>query len=351
MNLITKLSLFLFIALVGCSSSDKPAADAATHEGNVVTLSEEQFKLLDIKLGSPEKMIMSGVINANGMLDVPPQNMVTISAPLGGFVKSTDILQGMRVKKGQTIVVMEHPDYIQLQEDYLLNKNQLEFLELEYNRQQELVKENVSAAKSLQLAKSNYFSTKAKVQGMSAKLKLIGINPSELETGDIKNTITIASPISGFVTQVHVNVGMHVNSTDILFKIVDTEHLHAEAMVFEKDLPRLKIGQRVRVMLSNENTERMASVFLVGKEISPDRTVRVHCHFQKEDQSLIPGLYFKALIETEASEHLVLPSAAIVAYNNQHFVFLEKDSLHYQMVEVQVGKTQNDFTEVIMPAE
>ncbi len=351
MNLIAKLSLCLFIALVGCSSSDKPTADATTHESNEVTLSAEQFKLLDIKLGTPEKKIMSGVINANGMLDVPPQNMVTISAPLGGFVKSTDILQGMRVKKGQTIVVMEHPDYIQLQEDYLLNKNQLEFLALEYKRQEELVKENVSAAKSLQLAKSNYLSTKAKVQGMSAKLKLIGINPTELEAGEIKNTITIASPISGFVTQVNVNMGMHVSPTDILFKIVDTEHLHAEAMVFEKDLPNLKIGQRVRVMLSNENTERMATVFLVGKEISTDRTVRVHCHLEKEDQSLIPGLYFKALIETEASEHLVLPSTAVVAYNNQHFVFVEKDSLHYQMVQVQVGKSQNDFTEVILPAE
>lgn len=351
MNLITKLSLCLFIILMGCSSSDKPATDAATHEANGVTLSAEQFKLLDIKLGTPEKKILNGVINANGMLDVPPQNMVTISAPLGGFVKSTDILQGMRVKKGKTIVVMEHPDYIQLQEDYLLNKNQLEFLELEYKRQEELVKENVSAAKSLQLAKSNYQSTKAKAQGMTAKLKLIGINPTDLETGDIKNTITIASPISGFVTQVNVNIGMHVSPTDILFKIVDTEHLHAEAMVFEKDLPNLKIGQRVRVMLSNENTERMATVFLVGKEISPDRTVRVHCHFQKEDPSLIPGLYFKALIETEASEHLVLPSAAIVAYSNQHFVFIEKDSLHYQMVEVQVGKSQSDFTEVILPSE
>lgn len=351
MNLITKLGLCLFIALIGCSSSDKPAADAPTHEGNEVTLSAEQFKLLDIKLGTPEKKIMSGVINANGMLDVPPQNMVTISAPLGGFVKSTDILQGMRVKKGQTIVVMEHPDYIQLQEDYLLNKNQLEFLALEYKRQEELVKENVSAAKSLQLAKSNYLSTKAKVQGMGAKLKLIGINPAELEAGEIKNTITIASPISGFVTQVNVNMGMHVSPTDILFKIVDTEHLHAEAMVFEKDLPNLKIGQRVRVMLSNENTERMATVFLIGKEISADRTVRVHCHLEKEDQSLIPGLYFKALIETESSEHVVLPSAALVAYNNQHFVFVEKDSMHYQMVEVQVGKSQNDFTEVILPAE
>lgn len=351
MNLIVKISLCLFIALVGCSSSDKPVADAPTHEGNEVTLSAEQFKLLDIKLGTPEKKIMSGVINANGMLDVPPQNMVTISAPLGGFVKSTDILQGMRVKKGQTIVVMEHPDYIQLQEDYLLNKNQLEFLALEYKRQEELVKENVSAAKSLQLAKSNYLSTKAKVQGMSAKLKLIGINPDEIEAGEIKNTITIASPITGFVTQVNVNVGMHVSPTDILFKIVDTEHLHAEAMVFEKDLPNLKIGQRVRVMLSNENVERMASVFLIGKEISADRTVRVHCHLEKEDQSLIPGLYFRALIETEASEHLVLPSTAVVAYNNQHFVFVEKDLLRYQMVEVQVGKSQNDFTEVILPTE
>ncbi len=351
MNIIAKLSLGLSIIFMGCSSSEKPAADVATHEANEVKLTAEQFKLLDIQLGAPEKKLMSGIINANGMLDVPPQNLVTISAPLGGFVKSTDILQGMHVKKGQTIVVMEHPDYIQLQEDYLLNKNQLEFLALEYKRQEELVKENVNAAKSLQLAKSNYFSTKAKVQGMTAKLKLIGINPSELETGDIKTTITIVSPISGFVTQVNVNVGMHVSPTDILFKIVDTQHLHAEAMVFEKDLPNLKIGQRVHVNLSNETTERIAKVFLIGKEISADRTVRVHCHLEKEDQSLIPGLYFKALIETETQERLVLPSAAVVAFNNQHFVFVEKESLRYLMVEVQVGKSQNDFTEVIIPNE
>ncbi|MFY8035942.1 MAG: efflux RND transporter periplasmic adaptor subunit [Cyclobacteriaceae bacterium] len=351
MNIIAKLSLGLSIIFMGCSSSEKPAADVAAHEANEVKLTAEQFKLLDIQLGAPEKKLMSGIINANGMLDVPPQNLVTISAPLGGFVKSTDILQGMHVKKGQTIVVMEHPDYIQLQEDYLLNKNQLEFLALEYKRQEELVKENVNAAKSLQLAKSNYFSTKAKVQGMTAKLKLIGINPSELESGDIKTTITIVSPISGYVTQVNVNVGMHVSPTDILFKIVDTQHLHAEAMVFEKDLPNLKIGQRVRVNLSNETTERIAKVFLIGKEISADRTVRVHCHLEKEDQSLIPGLYFKALIETETQERLVLPSAAVVAFNNQHFVFVEKDSLRYRMVEVQVGKSQNDFTEVIIPNE
>ena len=245
-----------------------------------VSISEEQFKSLEITLGYATMRSMNGLIKANGMLDVPPQNMVTVSAPLGGFVKSTDLLQGMKVKKGQPIVVLEHPDYIQLQEDYLSGKNQLEFLELEYKRQEELSKENINAAKTVQQAKSNYFGTKAKVQGLKAKLKLININPADLEAGEIQNTISIPSPISGYVTEVNVNIGKHVNPTDVMFKIIDTEHLHAEAQVFEKDIPQLKIGQLVRIYLSNENKERLAKIYLIGKEITPERTVRVHCHLE-----------------------------------------------------------------------
>jgi cobalt-zinc-cadmium efflux system membrane fusion protein len=295
---------------------------------------------------------MNGTLKANGMLDVPPQNMVTVSAPLGGFVKSTELLQGMKVKKGQTVIVLQHPDYIQLQEDYLTSKNQLEFLDLEYKRQEELAKENVTAAKALQQAKSNYFGTKAKVQGLRAKLKLININPQELENGEIQNTISIPSPISGFVTEVNVNIGMHVNPTDVLFKIIDTEHLHAEAQVFEKDVPRLKIGQQVRVYLSNENKERLAKVFLIGKEITAERTVRVHCHLEGEDPSLIPGLYFKALIETDPQQVTTLPNEAVVDFENKQYVFVEQKAgvLEYEMIEISKLKSEEDFTEVALPS-
>ena len=353
-NILLICSLFVLL-LLSCSKSKetKPveAVQDSVSKTETVTISEEQFKALGVALGSPEMKSMNGIIKANGMLDVPPQNMVTISAPLGGFVKSTQMLQGMRLKKGQTVVVLEHPDYIQLQEDYLSGKNQLEFLDLEYKRQQELSKENVNAAKALQQAKSNFLTTKVKVQGLKAKLKLININPQDLEAGEIQNTITIPSPISGFVTEVNVNIGKHVNPMEVMFKIIDTEHLHAEAQVFEKDIPQLKIGQLVRIHLSNENKERLAKVFLIGKEITPERTVRVHCHLEGEDPNLIPGLFFKAEIETESKQVATLPVEAIVSFDNKQFVFVEEQGgkRHYAMVEITKGKSSEGFAEVLLP--
>jgi cobalt-zinc-cadmium efflux system membrane fusion protein len=349
-----RLLLLLTVFWAACSKKDKSTETTTAQPTEIahVRLSQEQQKLLGIVLGQPILRSMNGTLKANGMLDVPPQNIVTVSAPLGGFVKSTELLQGMKVKKGQTVIVLQHPDYIQLQEDYLTSKNQLEFLDLEYKRQEELAKENVTAAKALQQAKSNYFGTKAKVQGLRAKLKLININPQELENGEIQNTISIPSPISGFVTEVNVNIGMHVNPTDVLFKIIDTEHLHAEAQVFEKDVPRLKIGQLVRVYLSNESKERLAKVFLIGKEITAERTVRVHCHLEGEDPSLIPGLYFKALIETDPQQVTTLPNEAVVDFENKQYVFVEQKAgaLEYEMIEISKLKSEEDFTEVALPS-
>ncbi len=315
---------------------------------NEVSLTDEQFKSIAISLGSLKKRNISGSIKANGMLDVPPQNLVSISAPLGGFVKSTELLQGMHVNKGQTIVVMEHPNYIQLQQDYLESKNQLGFLEQEYNRQLDLANENVNALKSLQQAKSNYFGTKAKVEGLKARLKLVNINPTDIETGEIKSTVNIISPITGFVSQVNVNIGMYVTPTDIMFRIVDTDHVHGEAQVFEKDIPKLKVGQVVHITLSNETKERLANVFLIGKEITPERTVRVHCHFVGEDQTMIPGTYFSALIETGSNAALALPLSALVNFEGKHYIFVEKDAAKhvYELKEIVVGATDSGFVEI-----
>jgi len=340
------------VALACSSSSEKgdTTEKSSPKAINEVTLSDAQYKALTIEIGSVEKRDISGAIKVNGMLDVPPQNLVSISAPLGGFVKSTELLQGMHVNKGQTVVVMEHPNYIQLQQDYLESVSQLGFLEQEYNRQLDLSKENVNALKSLQQAKSNYFGTKAKVAGLKARLKLVNINPTDIETGDIKSTVSITSPISGFVSQVNVNIGMYANPTDIMFRIVDTDHVHAEAQVFEKDLPKIKIGQLVRITLSNEPKERLAHVFLIGKEISPERSVRVHCHFVGEDENLIPGTYFSALVETGSNTVMALPANAVVNFEGKHFVFVEKDPAKhtYELLEIQTGASDGSFVQFEM---
>ncbi|HTH58464.1 MAG TPA: efflux RND transporter periplasmic adaptor subunit [Cyclobacteriaceae bacterium] len=344
---------FLFaVALFSCTShkekNEGVGSSKSTLLPNEIQLNDEQVKSIGVQLGSVEVRNLSGNIKAHGVLDVPPQNLVSISAPFGGFVKSTELLQGMRVKKGQIIVTLEHPDYIQLQQDYVDSKSQLEFLEQEYNRQLDLSKENVNALKSLQQAKSNYLGTKARVQGLKAKLKLVNIDPTEIENGEIKTSIGIYSPIDGFVAQVNVNLGMHVNPTDIMFRIVDTDHVHAEAQVFEKDIPKLKIGQVARITLSNETKERLAKVYLIGKEITPERTVRVHCHLEGEDSNLIPNTYFSAIIETGSNAVMALPENAIANFEGKHFLFVEKDATKhiYQLLDITTGASDNGFVEI-----
>lgn len=335
-----------------CTSRERPPkAESRSVDSTEVVLTREQFNTAALQLGKVEQRSISGTIRANGMLDVPPQNLVTVSAPLGGFVKTTSLLQGMKVKQGQVIVTLEHPDYIQLQQDYLESKSQLDFLKLEYQRQEELSRENVNAAKTLQQARSNYWSTQARVQGLSAKLKFININPVELEKGSISNSITLYAPISGYVTQVNVNIGMHVNAADVMFRIMDNNHLHAEAQVFEKDITKLKIGQKVRLILSNDVKERIAKVYLIGKEITAERTVRVHCHLEQEDPSLIPGMYFSAVIETDSQVADVLPENAVVRFDGKDYIFVVMDSvsLRYRMTEIQRGSAGDKYIAVVLP--
>ncbi len=349
------LWLFILILFSRCSqpSKEMETESAPVLQSDEISLTEAQHKSVGISLGNLEEKELSGVVKANGMLDVPPQNMVTVSAMLGGFVKHTEMLQGMTVKKGQVIAIMEHPDYIQLQQDYLESKSQLTFYEAELNRQQELAKENINAAKSLQQAESNYHGTKARVEGLKARLKLININADNLDADNIRNTINIYAPISGFVTQVHVNIGMYVNPADVLFKIVDTRHLHAEIIVFEKDALKIKMGQKVTFQLSNETTKRTAKVYMIGKEIGPERTIRVHCHLENEDEALIPGMYLSALFETGSKKSSALPEQAVINFEGDNYIFLAVNEVgrRYKMLKVRRGIVESGYAEVILPDE
>lgn len=355
MKTIIRLSYFLSISLIifSCSkpAKEEDAVETKTALSESVQLTEEQMKTINVQLGKIEKKKVSSPVRVNGMLDVPPQNLVTITAPMGGFVRHTELLQGMSVKQGQVVAVLEHPDYIQLQQDYLDTKTQLEFLELEYKRQQDLSSENVNATKVLQQAKSNYFSAKAKVDGLRARLKMINVSPEKIEKDGITSTISITTPIAGFVTEVNVNRGAYVNSADVMFEIVDTEHLHAEAQVFEKDIMKLKVGQTMRLTLANETEERFATVYLIGKEISPERTVRVHCHLTKEDVTLIPGLYFNATIETGDTMANTLPEEAIVSYDGKMYVFVQKEKNTFHLTPIEGARISAGLAELSLPGD
>lgn len=343
-------TVLLLISACG-SKSEESKEEGHEEESNTVELTPAQYQTAQIKTGTVEQKQLSKTISVNGILDVPPQNLVSISVPLGGFLKSTELLEGSKVRKGQVVAVIENMEYIQLQQDFVDYSSQLDFLEADYKRQVELSKGNVTALKSMQKAKSDYESMKSKVNGLKAKLQLLNINTDKVLSGTLTSTVTITSPINGYVTQINANIGSFINPTDVMVKIVDTEHLHAELTVFEKDVPKLKIGQKVRFTLANETIERTATVYLVGREISDERTVRVHCHLDKEDTELIPGMYLKAAIEVGANESPALPNEAIVGFEGKKYIFIDKGQYHFEMVEVTTGVSELGYTEVVLPKE
>lgn len=342
----------MLVLLVACGKpkTEEASTKKTEAQSNLVSLTNEQLAQAGIELGKIEQRQINSTIKVNGMLDVPPQQMVSISVPMGGFLKSTNLLQGSHVAKGQVVAVIENLDFIQIQQDFLESKNQLELAEAEYNRQQELAKENVNSQKTLQQAKNQFSNWQVKSNALAEKLKLLNIKPESIAVGNFSSTVSLYAPIDGYVTTMNVNVGKYANPGDVLFTIVDTEHLHAELTVFEKDFSKIKIGQKIRLMLTNELKERTATVYLLGREIAQDRTVRIHGHLDKEDKNLLPGMYLTAVIETGGASVAALPSDAIVTFADKQYIFVfdskSETDVNYRLTEVQVGNTEMNFTEV-----
>lgn len=379
-QIIRRISFITIIAAFFASCGNKQASEEQTdtqqdsthnESENSIEITEAQYKTVGITLGSPEMRSLSGVLKVNGFIDVPPQNLVSVTTQMGGIVKSTPLLPGSTVNKGQVIAVLQNQEFVQLQQDYLEGKSQLELTSSEYKRQQTLAQQNVNSQKTLQQARAQYQSTLARENALKQRLQLININPASLSPGNIRSQVNIYAPISGYVTKVNVNIGKFVNPNDVMFEIVNSSNLHVELKVFEKDASKVKVGQQVRFTLTNDTTEQRAVVQLVGREINPDKTVTVHA-IAKGSRGFIPGTYLKAFIESASSQVLTLPQSAIVDFEGKKYIFVagktptdvahqhkenetetEKEkageAYHFTIVEVAVGISDGSFIEVQIP--
>lgn len=346
------LQFCIGLLIVACSTKENKESEVMDSTSAVTELSitPDQYKNAHIKEGVIEQRAMSGNIQVNGKLDVPPQNLITISAIMGGYVTSTPLLQGMKVKKGEVIATLKHPDYVKLQREYLENKSKLDYLKQEFDRQEELRKENVSSIQAYQETSSQYNQLKALNADLYQRLQLIGINPNQLTIDNIRSTVQITAPENGYVTNVYINIGKMVQPQDVICEIVNTDHLHAEFFVFEKDIHLIKIGQDINFTLLNENSTRKAKVYLINHKIEDDRTIRVHAHLEKDDPSLIPNMYIKGNIHTNNNQVYVVPNSSIVSTNGKDYIFIKKgvlkESIEFQAKEITKGVVDENYTEI-----
>ena len=215
-----------------------------------------------------------------------------------------------------------------MQENFAEATNKLGFLEKEYERQKELFENNVGAGKDFQLVKAEYNTARAKYEGLKSRLQLLNISPEDVNNGIITSTISILSPINGFVNEVNIRLGTYAGAKDKLFEITDNSEVHADFMVYEKDVALVKKGQKVHLTVSNRPGEDiLATIFAVGKEFeSNTRAVHIHASLDQNPGNLIPGMYISGHIHTDEHYTRTLPDDAVVKEGTKSYIFILDNS-------------------------
>lgn len=353
------ISAFL-IAFVSCSNGKKGEVvnkEAEVLPEDIVELREDQINLANIETEAIELRLLNGTMKVSGIVSVAPQNLATVCMPLGGFVKSTSLMPGESVRKGQTLAILENQEFVDIQQNYLEAKNKLVYAEGEYNRHSELYKEDIYSQKNVEQVTADYKSLKAQVNALKQKLALIGINPSELDEDNISRSVAVVSPISGYVKTVNVNIGKFVSSSDVLFEIVNSNKLFLELTLFEKDAAKVVSGQEIHFFINNETEQHEAVIYQTGKSINDDKTYKVYARVTGFCKNVLPGMYVNALIEASNNKVTAVPTNAVVSFNDKDYIFvLEKNKLEngkpfteYRMVEVHKGVTDAGYTEIVLP--
>lgn len=363
-NTTTRFILFsipIFLLFL-TSCTEKKAEEIHEEEAseNEVTLTAVQFKTVGIQFGSVENRNLNTIIKANGYTTVPPQNSAKIATLLGGTVKDILVLEGTYVNKGKVLATIQNLEVVEMLEDYKSATANIEYLQLEYNRQKTLSDENVNPRKTFQEVKAKLGVERAKAQAAKNKLQALHISP------DSNNAlIPVVSPINGYIGKINIAKGAFAETGIPLFEVTDNSQMHLDLNVYEKDLGSISIGQEVDFILTNQSNKSIkGKIFGINKSFSNEsKTVAVHAKINPDDaKGLISGMYVSANINLNNATVPALPKAAIVKNGDQYFIFIkdndhtekekksesaaEAEEIHFKAIEVIPGTTDMGFTEI-----
>ncbi|MEQ6168889.1 efflux RND transporter periplasmic adaptor subunit [Ekhidna sp. MALMAid0563] len=345
--------IILILLVASCKQGADVTSDDMTYDGLMLT--KEQQEKAGITTTKLKIVDIPQYISVRGVVDVPPSHRASISVFHGGYVSDLDLLPGKAVNKGDLLFTLQNPAYIDMQQAYLEVKERIEFLKADYERQKTLASEAISSEKKYKQAESDYLVAKAKLESLKEQLKLININLDELENGKVISTVAVYAPISGFVSDLVINKGSFLAPQDVAMQIVNTDHVHLELTVYEKDITAVQKGQKIKFRTDDSDSLLLGEVHLIEKSIDLEkRSVQVHGHLPATYPQLVVGAYIDAMIETGIKKNYALPVDAIVDLDGAQFIAVKSTTTEgdfFEKVSVETGLKTGNWVEVMEPGE
>ena len=326
-----------------------------------IPLTAKQVSTVDLKMGEAVEREMDATIEAKGSLVLRAQAMGDVASLMGGIVKSIFVKEGQFVHRGQVVATVENTDVVSLQREYYSAAKECELAKADLERQLLLSKQGAGVKRTLQQTRKDYQVAHANLLGIGRQLAQMGISTSAVAKGKFTTAFPLRAPISGVVSQLTASLGSYADMQTPLMKIRNTQAVECDLNVFEKDLAKVKVGNRVTFSLTNQPGVKLSGTVYGMNQYFNDGSKSIAVHVKMDDASLktsrinhiklFDGMYVSGQIATGSQRCLALPSEAIVSTDGKQYVFAlngepKKGEYSFSRHEVSTGVTDGGFTEV-----
>src|SRR6056297_3079288 len=346
-----RLIIILAILTSCAGGSEKKASEVSGKADNdIIRFTDQQIKFADIQTEQIKKREIADEVACKGTVKASADNKAKVSAPMEGYVKNILVDYNEFVKVNTPLVTLRHSSYIELQKQYLQVKNRLAYMEKEYQRQKTLQESKASAAKEFQKTESEYKNLKAERTALGKQLDLINITPDAIDEDNIINTITVFSPIQGFVNNINVSIGQYITPEKVMIDMLNRENFKINLQVYEKDIHKIQEGQKVLFSCSDPDSKgevNKAKVISIGQQVNEEtKTFNVYAKPITCYRNLRDGLFINANIRTQSDSAWVLPGNAVVQGPDETYVFISTENNTFRKQEIETGKSEQDYIEI-----
>ena len=356
--LVNIFSVLVVLAFMSCSNNVKQESNTETVDEAGLKMAKSQILHTDMEFSFPEAKTLSDPVYVRGQLILNVNNRRFVNSFIGGKLDKILVSNGGMVMKNDPIAIISGMEIITMQEDYAQSVIRLEQFRKEKERKTNLIDNRVIARKDLESAVADYESMQIHVKALEMKLALLGLNKSEVISGDLSTFVTIVSPFNGTVREIYATSGSWVAVGERLFEVIDNSDILLELFVLERDIAAVHIGDHINYDLVNLGVKNQkAKIVRFSSAIdATSRSMKIYALPEEQIFNAIPGMFVTAQIASNPVKSMALPESALFYDDlNRPYVFIkireDDQNIYFEQRMVSVGADNNGWIAVTFEKE
>ncbi|MGA2436687.1 MAG: efflux RND transporter periplasmic adaptor subunit, partial [Bryobacteraceae bacterium] len=350
--LVTALGL----CQLGCGESKKVASEPASESNaqpGLFTVPRNQ--LAQLKIAPVARASWGVAIHTTGTVDWDQNHTTQAITQVNGPITRILVDVGTRVQKDQPLLYVSSPDVANAIAAYRKARNREQFNKRIVDRMKEMLDHGVVATKDYESSVADYNDAATDVQNSLQPLRIFGITAREIDQAEKQGTsigaeLAVRSPISGAIVQKLISPGMLIQAGQtVCFQISDISTVWVQGHIFDRDLPSVRIGDRVEETNPSFDRTFSGSIAYIGSFVDPTtRTTPVRIVTGNPGGLLKKDMFVDAVIHTGRRNNvLVAPVAAVLRDDkNEPIVYVQVEPGKFAQRPVTIGTEQDGLVEI-----